>query len=410
MIAFDLFPPAPARVGLLGCGTVGSALARAFGEGRVPGAVLSRVLVRDTSRDRGLPVGLVTSSIDEVLASQPDVIIEAIGGCGDALTYVSKALARGISVVTANKTLIAHHGPQLMELANRRGAALRHEAAVCAAIPILAALEHLRGDRVVAISAIVSGTCNFILSAMTRGATFEKALTEAQRLGLAEPDPSADLSGRDAAEKACLLAAAVGLSGVTPDRVVTVGITAITREDIAYARRTGYVVKLLAEIDTRGPEPLVRVGPTLVAARHPLARVHGADNAVLVMAELGGELFLQGPGAGPVPTASAILGDVAKCLQREPDREVRVAKVRGGEVGVGLRRHAVHIARGDCLPDGLLVAVRAHGLEAEDVEVSRGAARVIVAHSSAGRVAGLASALGSHASVMPVCDVPGGVS
>ncbi len=406
MIAFDLFPPAPPRVALLGCGTVGTAVARALVDSAAP-AVLTKVLVRDASRDRGVPRELLTDSFDDVLDSRPEVIIEAIGGHDDALRYVSRALDRGISIVTANKTLIAHHGPALSRLAAQRGVSLRYEAAVCAAIPILAALDHLRGDRVTSITAIVSGTCNFILSAMSRGATFDKALAEAQRLGYAEPDPSADISGRDAAEKACLLASAIGLPPVTPDRVATEGIAHITSEDVAYARRTGHVIKLLAEIRAGGE---TRVGPALVAANHPLARVNGAGNALLIHAQLAGELLLQGPGAGPGPTASAILGDLARCLGREHDRPVHSPAVRMAVNEHERRRHAVRFSRGERGPESVLRAVRAHGLEADDVEFSRGEARVLVAASEVDRVAALESAFGSEVRIMPVYELASSAS
>jgi hypothetical protein len=195
--------------------------------------------------------------------------------------------------------------------------------------------------------------------------------------------------------------------GVTPDRVSTQGIEGLTLEDIAHARRTGHVVKLLAEIDTRQPGLGLRVGPALVPVGHPLARVHGAENAVHVSAELAGELLLQGQGAGPRPTASAIFGDLARCLpvqRREHGTPRRSAATTHSTAHNPIpRRHALRFGR-SAGPEVVLSTLRQHGLAADDVELSRGAARVLVARASHERVAALAAALGPDALIMPVCD------
>lgn len=406
-----------ADVALLGCGVVGSAVAKAILSGAGPNVRLRKVLVRHADKMREVPRSLVTTSLDDVLSARPRVVIEAMGGRDAALACVSAALARGISVVTANKTLMAHHGERLLDLARRRGAALRYEAAVCAAIPLLTALEHLRGDRVLWIRAITSGTCNFILSAMARGRTYGDALAEAQRLGLAEADPSADVSGRDSAEKACVLASAIGLRGWTPDRVRVRGMEGITSEDAACARRGGHAIRLITEIDPRRSGAAVRVGPALVRRGSGLGQVDGADNCVRIGAALAGELYFQGPGAGPRPTASAVLGDVAACL-RGNARGARAAGAARPCDGSGERvaaekstddaRHVMRITRAGIRPADVLGALRARGLVAQELEVSARAARVWVTRGCEEEVEAAARQIGGETLVMRVIEDEGG--
>jgi homoserine dehydrogenase len=398
--------PGPARVALLGCGTVGREVARRLLEGgQRLGVELVKILVRDCARDRGLPAPLFTDRFADILAAEPDLIIEAIGGLEPAGAYVSAALERRIPVVTANKTLIAHRGRHLAEISHRTGAGLAFEASVCAAVPVLACLQHLRGDRVLSIRAVVSGSCNYVLTRMADAhLTLGEALVEATRKGLVEPDPTADISGRDSAEKLCVLAAAAGYPGVSPDQFPCEGIDRLTADDIAAARRSGHVIKLLAELDFTGDSPRLRLGPTLVPKGHPFAAVQGEDNAVLIQSELGGELFLRGKGAGPQPTASAVLGDVVRLLAAgQPGRPARTAKAPESS-----RRHSVRVSSGAPGPERLFSALQRHGVAPDEVSVSRGTARVVTGRGGADRARSCAGDIaGTHEAsvlVMPILE------
>jgi homoserine dehydrogenase len=392
----------PARVALLGCGTVGSEVARHLAEhGRELGVELVSVLVRDASRQRGVASQLITTSADELFAARPELVIEVIGGVEPAAVLVARALRRGIHVVTANKTLIAHRGPRLQRLAQRSGAKLALEASVCAGVPILAALRQLRGDRILGIQAVVNGTCNFILSRMeSTGVTFAAALAEAQRLGLAEADPSADVSGRDSAEKLCILARAAGVHAaqrLRPCDVVCEGIEKVAPADLAEARQARRVVRLIAELDAAGR---LRVGPALVARNHPLAQTQGAENVVVIRADLAGEIVLRGPGAGPRPTASAILGDVARLLGR------RSRALRPSTSGSPGESHQVRISSAGADPQHIFDAVNGEGCGAREVSLARGRASVLAQmdHAGAQRCAARLTARGGEALVMRLIE------
>lgn len=300
----------PLRVGILGCGNVGAEVARRLLERE--DVRLTRVLVRDVHRPRPVGRALLTRSIDEVFESRPDAIIELLGGVEPARCHVEAAVRRGVHVVTANKSLLARHGEALHDIAARCGARLLCEASVGAGTPILAALDQLRGDRVTAIRGVVNGTCNFILTRMeATGCALGDALREAQQLGYAEPDPTADLTGRDSAEKLCVLAQRAGWGWVHPDSVNLQGITTITAEDVRSARRQRCVIRLIAEAERHADGAAsLRVGPCFVPVAHCLASVTGCGNAFEIEAQLAGRIHLQGPGAGPRCTASAILGDL----------------------------------------------------------------------------------------------------
>ena len=310
-----------ARIGLLGCGTIGAEVARTLRASRRSirqqfgiDLELCRILVRDAARPRDFDSCLLTSNFEDLINDAPDLIIEAIGGVDPALNFVHRALAQGISVVTANKSLIARHGAELREAAHRSGAALRHESAVGAAVPILATLQCLRGDRVQRISAVINGTCNYILSRMSEvRCTYDQALQDAVKLGYAEPNPEADVSGLDSAEKLCVLAAEIGFR-IDPDDVERRGIQSISLADIDAARRHGCVIKLIAELSIQESACHARAIPMLVPRKHPLARASGAQNAVIIETQHAGELTLQGEGAGAKPTTSAIIGDVLRAL------------------------------------------------------------------------------------------------
>ncbi len=317
----------PIRVALLGCGVVGSEVARlllsqAADLTQRVGAPLELVGIAvrrvDKVRSVDVPAELVTADA-EGLASRGDVdvVVEVIGGIEPARSLILTALDAGASVVTANKALLAEDGGTLFAAAEKAQRDLYFEAAVAGAIPIIRPLrESLAGDSVNRVLGIVNGTTNFILDMMdTAGVSFESALEEAQALGFAEADPTADVEGFDAAAKAAILASLAFHTRVSSSDVYREGITEVSLRDLESARRLNSVVKLLA-ICERGRDAegqatvAVRVHPAMIPARHPLASVHGAFNAVFVECEAAGELMFYGPGAGGAPTASAVLGDL----------------------------------------------------------------------------------------------------
>jgi homoserine dehydrogenase len=318
----------PLRVALLGCGTVGSEVARLIVEqaddlrARIGRPLeLVGIAVRRPNRQRGnLDPALFTTDA-HALVSRPDVdlVIEVIGGIEPARSLILAALAGGASVVTANKALLAQDGASLFAAAEAARADLYFEAAVAGAIPIIRPLrESLVGDEITSVIGIVNGTTNFILDKMDEvGAGFAETLAEAQELGYAEADPTADVEGFDAAAKAAILASLAFHTRVTAADVYREGITEVTSSDIASARQIGCVVKLLAlcqlsdaDADGRGRTVSVRVHPAMIPRSHPLASVGGAYNAVFVESRSAGKLMFYGPGAGGSPTASAVLGDL----------------------------------------------------------------------------------------------------
>ncbi|WP_298041038.1 homoserine dehydrogenase [uncultured Microbacterium sp.] len=327
------------RVALLGAGAVGSQVARILIEhadelSDRAGAhlELSGIAVRDVDakRDVDLPRELFTTDAETLIVGS-DIVIELMGGIEPARGNLLTALQSGADVVTANKALLATHGTELFEAADQVGASVYYEAAAAGAIPIIRPLrDSLAGDRVVRLMGIVNGTTNYILDRMdSEGADFSEVLADAQRLGYAEADPTADVEGYDAAQKAAILASLAFHTTVPLEAVHREGITEITPAMIDEARAAGFVIKLLAvceRIDVDGSESIsVRVYPALVARTHPLASVHGANNAVFVEAEAAGSLMFYGAGAGGVQTASAVLGDVVSAARRH---------IAGG-VGVG---------------------------------------------------------------------------
>ncbi len=324
------------RVGLLGCGNVGAALAGLLIDDRDRIAArsglrldLTAIAVRSAARERdvAVPSGLLTTDAQSV-ATRPDidVVVEVIGGIEPARTLILAAIKSGKPVVTANKELLANCGSELFEAASTAGVDLLFEAAVAGAIPLIRPLrESLAGERVRRVTGIVNGTTNFILSRMSESsAPYHDALAEAQSLGYAERDPTADVEGFDAAAKAAILANVAFGARVVAGDVYREGISAITADDIAMARRLGYAVKLLAIVEqdppTRqdgsvapddGTGPVaVRVHPAMVPEDHPLASVRDSFNAVFVEGEASGAIMLLGRGAGGLPTASAVLGDL----------------------------------------------------------------------------------------------------
>ncbi len=321
------------KVALLGGGNVGAQVARILIEdgdalAARTGARLQLIgiAVRNVNagRDVELPQELFTTDA-ETLVKDADLVIELMGGIEPARTLILSALRNGACVVTGNKALLAQDGPTLYEEADRAGVQLSYEAAVAGAIPILRLIrDSLAGDRITRVLGIVNGTTNFILDQMdSTGAQFADALAEAQRLGYAEADPTADVEGHDAAAKAAILASLSFHTRFALENVHCEGISSVSAADIAAAKDAGFVIKLLAiaeklsDADSDGGAGVsVRVHPTLLPREHPLAAVRGAFNAVFIEAENAGELMFYGQGAGGTPTASAVLGDLVSAARR----------------------------------------------------------------------------------------------
>jgi homoserine dehydrogenase len=316
--------PSVVRIGLLGCGNVGAALVQLVErqadviEARTGVRLqISRVAVRNISRDREvqLPEGVLTRDAHAVVNDPTvDIIVEVMGGIEPARELIATALSHGKPVITANKELLANVGHELWAQSDAAGVDLLFEAAVAGGIPLIRALrESLRGEPVTRVMGIVNGTTNFILTKMTdEGADYSAALSEAQRLGFAERDPTADVEGFDAGAKAAIIASIAFGARVVAGDVYHEGISGVTAADIAIARRLGYVVKLLAiaeKIDDTDTIA-VRVHPAMVPTDHPLASVRDSYNAVFVEGDAVGQLMFYGRGAGGFPTASAVLGDV----------------------------------------------------------------------------------------------------
>ena len=325
----DVPPLTPLRVALLGCGVVGSEVARLITEqaadlraraGRP--LELVGIAIRDEKRERpGIDRALFTTDAKALVSHEDvDLVIELIGGLEPARSLILTALRHGASVVTANKALLAEDGATLFAAAEQAGADLYFEAAVAGAIPIIRPLrESLVGDEITSVIGIVNGTTNYILDRMDSGGVgFAEALAEAQQAGYAEADPTADVEGFDAAAKAAILASLAFHTRVTGAEVYREGITQVTPTDIASAHEIGCVVKLLAIAQLSPPVALgandrtvsVRVHPAMIPRSHPLASVGGAYNAVFVESMSAGRLMFYGPGAGGSPTASAVLGDL----------------------------------------------------------------------------------------------------
>jgi homoserine dehydrogenase len=333
----------PVRVGLLGCGNVGAALVelirtRSDDIAARTGLALevARVAVRSVTKERSVVLqdGVLTHDAAGVVTDPGiDVVVEVIGGIEPARELTLDAIKAGKPVITANKELLANVGAELFAAADHAGVDLLFEAAVCGGIPVIRPLrESLAGERIHRVMGIVNGTTNYILTRMTEGgASYADALSEAQTLGYAERDPTADVEGYDAAAKAAIIASiAFGVRVVAGD-VSNEGIAHITRADIDYAAKMGYVIKLLAIAEQRdgseGAEVGVRVHPAMVPAEHPLASVRDSFNAVFVEGAAVGDLMFYGRGAGGFPTASAVLGDLI---------DAAVNRARGSHASIGV--------------------------------------------------------------------------
>ena len=310
------------RVGLLGCGNVGAAVIRLLHDhaGEIAlraGCRLEvvRVAVRDAGRVRDVSLGSESFTTDAgrvVEAADVDIVCELMGGVDPARELILRAFRAGKPVVTANKELVADHGGELFDAADEGGLDLYFEAAVAGGIPLIRPLkESLTGERIRRMLGIVNGTTNYILTQMSEsGSSFADALAEAQRLGYAETDPTADVDGHDAAAKCAILASIAFNTRVVAADVFREGISAVTPQDIADAGRMGYVVKLLAIAELQDEAITARVHPAMVPAAHPLASVRDAFNAVFIEGERVGQLMFYGRGAGGDPTAVSVVGDL----------------------------------------------------------------------------------------------------
>jgi homoserine dehydrogenase len=394
------------KVALLGCGTVGTEVVRLLHEqstdltARVGVPLkLVGVAVRRPNRDRGVlpldPALLTTDALGLVKRDDVDIVVEVVGGIEPARTWLVEALRGGKSVVTANKALLAEDGPALHEASADGGADLYYEAAVAGAIPLLRPLrESLHGDRITRVTGIVNGTTNFILSAMdSSGVGFSEALDEATALGYAEPDPTADVEGFDAAAKAAILASLAFHTRVRAADVYREGITEVTATDVASAKAMGCTIKLLCIAERSGDAVSVRVHPAMIPRTHPLASVGDAFNAVFVEAVAAGQLMFYGRGAGGAPTASAVLGDIVAVARNRRSGvraapESAYADLRVRTIGEVSTRYHISLDVADRA--GVLASVASvfarHGVSIATVHQSgRGddAVLVIVTHAAA---------------------------
>jgi len=317
------------KIGFLGCGNVGGGVWRlitGFADEIAHRAGLrfeiKRVLVRSLDKQRGIdfPVGVLTTRVEDVL-DDPDIsiVLEFLGGEKPACDWIRMALERGKTVVTANKVAFALHWHELQKAAQQSGAGLYYEAAVCGAIPIIHTLEEsLQANRISYIYGIVNGTTNYILTRMSReGAEYADVLADAQKLGLAEPDPSSDVEGYDAAYKLSILASLAFHGRVPFENIHVEGITGVQAEDIRCGQELGYTLKLLAIAKRDGLQVETRVHPTFIKNEHPLANISDAFNAVFLRGHACGEMMFMGRGAGDLPTASAIVSDLVRAASAQ---------------------------------------------------------------------------------------------
>jgi homoserine dehydrogenase len=322
--------PRAVRLGLLGCGRVGQAVVALVGRARQPlraaGFEVScvRALVRDAGRTRPVPASLLTESGDVVLGAGPDVVVDVLGGIEPARSLVAAALRAGVPVVTANKSLVARHGPALRAEARRRGTTMACDAAVVAGVPFLGSIARRPLlARVRAIRGVINGTSHFVLTEVSRGASPEAALAGAVSRGYAEPDASADTSGLDAAEKLAILLHACGHEDVLVDDLVRTGIGGVEAGDFDGARLLSGTIKPAALAALQPGAAGSWVGPAFVDERHPLAAISGVTNAVELLPVEGDPVAFAGPGAGPDVTAAAILDDVIEvALGVRPARRI----------------------------------------------------------------------------------------
>ena len=301
-------------VAMLGAGNIGSAVIDRLEnlDNEIVNINIKSVLVSDISKERTFNNDLLTDNFEDILNDDSiDLVIEVLGGVEPGKEYIKSLLNNGKAVITANKDIIADCGNELVQLAQENNTCLYFEAAVAAGIPVLKPLiESLRGEDLSRVTGIINGTSNYMLTSMEEGSTYEDALSTAQELGYAEPDPTNDVEGIDAMYKAMILSLICFGASPDKDNVHTEGISSITKEDFDWARKLNKTIKLVALIDNEDGGFNARVHPVLIDTKHPLAAIRGALNAVVVEGENVNQLVFSGPGAGAAPTASAVIGDV----------------------------------------------------------------------------------------------------
>ncbi|GGA63114.1 homoserine dehydrogenase [Edaphobacter acidisoli] len=325
---------AAVKVALLGFGTVGSSVARVLAAQKFAGIELTHIFNRNVGRKRASDAAKAvsgsvkwTENVDEILRSDVDVVVELTGGLTPTESWIRKALSSGKSVVTANKQLIAYRGTGLARLAAQHGVYLVHGAAVAGGVPVIPGmLQGLGGDRVTRLSGILNGTCNYILSRMESGADYATVLADAQQLGYAEADPSADVDGYDARAKLCILSRIAMRAELDPDAVPTQTIATVEAVDFAYAKELNCTIRQISRAQLDGAVVHARVAPMLVPLASPLAWSHGTQNMVVTSGEFGGDVVFSGHGAGGEPTAVAVVSDLLAVAQGCRSVELPVRK------------------------------------------------------------------------------------
>jgi homoserine dehydrogenase len=321
----DSIPGAtPVKIALLGFGTVGSSVARVLAESKFHGVELTHIYNRDVQRKRTsdaarcVPGSVVwTENFNDILNSGAEIVVELTGGLVPTEGWLRKCFAAGKAVVTANKQLIAYRGVSLSRLAEKHGVQLMHGAAVAGGVPVIAGmLQGLSGDRITRISGILNGTCNYILSRMEAGASYASVLADAQGLGYAEANPSADVDGFDARAKLCILSRIAMHAELDPDQVATQTISSVEAVDFAYAKELNCTIRQVSRAQLDGTLVHARVAPMLVPHASPIAWSHGTQNMVVTSGKFGGDVVFSGHGAGGEPTAVAVVSDILAVAQR----------------------------------------------------------------------------------------------
>jgi homoserine dehydrogenase len=313
----------PVKIALLGFGTVGSSVAKVLAVTKLPGVELTHIFNRNVARKREsdaakfVPDSVAwTEDFGEILRSDVGIVVELMGGLVPAEAWLRRALAAGKSVVTANKQLIAYRGAGLARLAAKHGVQLVHGAAVAGGVPVIPGiLQGLSGDRITRISGIVNGTCNYILSRMESGAEYATVLKDAQALGYAEADPSADVDGYDARAKLCILSRIALHAELDPDAVATQSISTVDAIDFVYAKELGCTIRQVSRAQVDGRVVHARVAPMLVPLTSPIAWSRGTQNMVVTSGRFGGDVVFSGHGAGGEPTAVAVVSDILAVAQ-----------------------------------------------------------------------------------------------
>lgn len=326
--------PKPVKVALLGFGTVGSSVAKVLATGKFAGIELTHIYNRDVERKKTSPNAkyapktvLWTENINDILSSDVDIVIELMGGLDPVEGWLRKAITSGKSVVTANKQLIAYRGAGLMRLAKKHGVQLIHGAAVAGGVPVIPALlQGQSGDQITRLRGIVNGTCNFILSKMESGADYAEVLAEAQSLGYAEANPSADVDGYDARAKLCILSRIALRAELDPEQVPTQSISVVQAIDFHYAKELGCTIRQISTAELVGNTVQARVAPMLVPSTLPMAWSHGTQNMVVSSGRFGGDVVFSGHGAGGEPTAVAVVSDLLAVAHGHASVELPVRK------------------------------------------------------------------------------------